>query len=165
MIDFTIPEDILQQRQLFEMVAKQVMRPYSRYYDEHEHEIPWEYVNRMWPVMKMEWARRVMKAEQELAGEKKEKKGPRKKYHFNLQLVFMVEMLSWGDAGIYLCTPVLLWQDSPSTQRALPNRKSAFSSGLRRGIPNGGLWPLPNPARAPMFLRLRPRPSATAMSG
>ena len=145
MIDFTIPEDILQQRQLFEMVAKQVMRPYSRYYDEHEHEIPWEYVNRMWPVMKMEWARRVMKAEQELAGEKKEKKGPRKKYHFNLQLVFMVEMLSWGDAGIYLCTPGPALAGFAIDAAGTPEQKVRFLKRFAEGDPKWGAMAITEP--------------------
>ncbi len=145
MIDFTIPEDIVQQRKLFEMVAQQVMRPYSRYYDEHEHEIPWEYVNRMWPVMKMEWARRVMKAEQELAGERKEKRGGSKKYHFNLQLVYMVEMLSWGDAGIYLCTPGPALAGFAIDAAGTPEQKVRFLKRFAEGDPKWGAMAITEP--------------------
>ena len=145
MIDFTIPEDIQQQRKLFEMVAKDVMRPYSRYYDEHEHEIPWEYVNRMWPVMKMEWARRVMKAQQELAGERKEKKSSGKKYHFNLQLVFMVEMLSWGDAGIYLCTPGPALAGFAIDAAGTPEQKVRFLKRFAEGDPKWGAMAITEP--------------------
>ncbi len=145
MIDFTIPEDIQQQRKLFEMVAKDVMRPYSRYYDEHEHEIPWEYVNRMWPVMKMEWARRVMKAQQELAGERQEKKRSGKKYHFNLQLVFMVEMLSWGDAGIYLCTPGPALAGFAIDAAGTPEQKVRFLKRFAEGDPKWGAMAITEP--------------------
>ncbi|NPA90300.1 MAG: acyl-CoA dehydrogenase [Chloroflexi bacterium] len=145
MIDFTIPEDIQQQRKLFEMVAKDVMRPYSRYYDEHEHEIPWEYVNRMWPVMKMEWARRVMKAQQELAGEKKEKKRSGKKYHFNLQLIYMVEMLSWGDAGIYLCTPGPALAGFAIDAAGTPEQKVRFLKRFAEGDPKWGAMAITEP--------------------
>ncbi len=145
MIDFTIPEDIQQQRKLFELVAKDVMRPYSRYYDEHEHEIPWEYVNRMWPVMKMEWARRVMKAQQELAGERKEKKSSGKKYHFNLQLVFMVEMLSWGDAGIYLCTPGPALAGFAIDAAGTPEQKVRFLKRFAEGDPKWGAMAITEP--------------------
>ncbi|HID35361.1 MAG TPA: acyl-CoA dehydrogenase, partial [Anaerolineae bacterium] len=51
-IDFEIPEEIKNQSNLTQMVAEQVMRKYSRYYDEREHERPWEYINFIWPFMK-----------------------------------------------------------------------------------------------------------------
>ena len=44
MIDFEIPEFLSLQLQTLEQVALQVMRPAARYYDEHEHERPWEYI-------------------------------------------------------------------------------------------------------------------------
>ena len=51
MIDFEIPERIRTELQMAKMVAEQVMRDKSRYYDEHEHERPIEYINIMWPVL------------------------------------------------------------------------------------------------------------------
>ena len=47
MIDFEIPEKIAGIRNVVEMVAVNMMRPVSRYFDEHEHEIPWDYINFM----------------------------------------------------------------------------------------------------------------------
>jgi len=51
MIDFTIPDKVKQQAQMAEMVAKTVMRPTARKYDENEHDRPIEFINFMWPVM------------------------------------------------------------------------------------------------------------------
>jgi hypothetical protein len=38
MIEFSLPDKLQQQVQMAEMVAKTVMRPKARHYDEHEHE-------------------------------------------------------------------------------------------------------------------------------
>ena len=54
MISFEIPVELKETLLMAEMVATQVMRPKSRYYDEHEHELPQEYVSVMWPVIKQE---------------------------------------------------------------------------------------------------------------
>ncbi|HEC21357.1 MAG TPA: acyl-CoA dehydrogenase [Chloroflexi bacterium] len=105
MIDFSLPEKLKPQLQMTEMVAKQMMRPKARYYDEHEHERPVEFIKFFWPIMagmqkaSLERARR--KAEQAKTGEKpeKEKKGPSTYF---IGLMHMVEILSWGDVGQYL---------------------------------------------------------------
>ena len=47
MIDFETPKPITKQRYLLQTVAEEMMRPHSRYFDEHEHEIPWDYINFM----------------------------------------------------------------------------------------------------------------------
>jgi acyl-CoA dehydrogenase len=42
MIEFEMPKPIAQQRFLLQTVAEEMMRPHSRYFDEHEHQIPWD---------------------------------------------------------------------------------------------------------------------------
>jgi acyl-CoA dehydrogenase len=107
MINFEIPERITNELQMAKMVAEQVMRQYSRHYDEHEHERPVEYINMMWPIMREQYKRRTEKLQQQVngngnGGQPKERTGP----DFSiLRLIMMIEMLSWGDAGQYLCTP------------------------------------------------------------
>lgn len=106
MINFEIPEKITNELQMAKMVAEQVMRAYSRHYDEHEHERPVEYINMMWPIMREQYKRRTEKLQQQMNGngssQPKERTGP----DFSiLRLIMMIEMLSWGDAGQYLCTP------------------------------------------------------------
>lgn len=96
MIDFEMPETISKQVYLLQTVAENMMRPVSRYFDEHEHEIPWDYINFMHEAMRATGAGSLAPEE----GKKRE--GPRLGYQ---RLAFMIEILSWGDAGLYLCTP------------------------------------------------------------
>ncbi len=145
MISFEIPEAIQQQRQLFEQLAREVMRPYARYYDEHEHEIPWEYVRRIWPLIKMEWAQRVTQAERELAGKGREQKRQGPQVPFNLQLVFMVEMLSWGDAGIYLCTPGPALAGFAIHAAGTPEQRVRFLKRFAEGDPKWGAMAITEP--------------------
>jgi acyl-CoA dehydrogenase len=99
MINFEVPEDITGEVQLAHMVAEQVMRSKSRYYDEHEHERPWEYINIMWPVIKEQEKKRFGLTGN---GRDSDVKRPRTAA---LRLVMLVETFSWGDAGQYLSTP------------------------------------------------------------
>jgi len=94
MIDFEIPEKITGICTVIKTVADNMMRPVSRHFDEHEHEIPWDFINFM------HTATRAMGGSSMAPSEKKE--GPRISFQ---RLAHMVEMLSWGDAGMYLCTP------------------------------------------------------------
>jgi len=99
MIDFEIPDFICNEIQMAEMMARQVMRAKSRYYDEHEHERPWEYINLMWPVMKERAKKQLERSTKEQSSQ------PSGRSTAILRLVMQVEMLSWGDAGLYLMTP------------------------------------------------------------
>src|SRR5688572_22137334 len=107
MIDFSTPEKVLQQAGMAEMVAKTVMRPTSRKYDENEHERPVEFINFMWPVMadqqkaNLERARR--KAESASNGEGEN--GSKKESTANIALLFTIERLAWGDVAQYLSLP------------------------------------------------------------
>lgn len=72
-----------------------MVRPQARYYDDHEHEIPWDFVNAMWEVS-------LRTGQSPRSSVSRTKKEPGSS---SLMLVHAVEMLSWGDAGIYLCLP------------------------------------------------------------
>lgn len=100
MISFEIPEKLKNQLALTEMVAKQVMRTYSRHYDEHEHERPQEYINMMWPIMKQQNASQIERLKAEEAPTKR--KAGSSSF---LMYILNIEMLSYGDVGQYLCTP------------------------------------------------------------
>ena len=106
MINFELPEDVKQRTAMVDMMAKQVMRPISRKYDEAEHERPTEYFDAMWPFTKMLYQGQVKKLEKIVAGESngsgKKRTGPNTSF---LGTILAIEVLSWGDAGIYLCTP------------------------------------------------------------
>ncbi len=96
MISFKTPEKIEQAQVLMETVATNMMRPVSRHFDENEHEIPWDYIEFMHS------SQRAMGAGLTPSAEKKEKKGPSISFQ---RLAVTAEVLSWGDVGIWLCTP------------------------------------------------------------
>jgi len=97
MISFEMPEKIQGSNVLMETVALNMMRPVSRYFDDHEHEIPWDYIEFMHNSQKAMGGSSLTPSEG-----KKKKEGPRISYQ---RLASTVEMLSWGDVGIWLCTP------------------------------------------------------------
>jgi acyl-CoA dehydrogenase len=101
MIEFESPKPIVQQGNVLETVAVNMMRPFSRYFDEHEHEIPWDYINFMHMAMRATGAGSLAPRE-----EKKPKEPGKERPPIGYQmLAFMLEMLSWGDVGMYLVTP------------------------------------------------------------
>ena len=100
MIDFETPEIIKKQERALTTVAVNMMRPVSRYFDEHEHEIPWDYINFMHMAMRQTGAGSM--APRDENGSKEKSDRPRIGYQ---SLAFMLEVLSWGDVGMYLVTP------------------------------------------------------------
>jgi acyl-CoA dehydrogenase len=106
MIEFEMPKPIAKQRYFLQTVAEEMMRPHSRYFDEHEHEIPWDYINFMHQALQAVGAGSLA-ASTENGREEKEKEEKKGKYPpIGYQsLAFMLETLSWGDVGIYLVTP------------------------------------------------------------
>ncbi len=101
MIEFEEPKPISQQSFVLKTVAENMMRPVSRYFDEHEHEIPWDYINFMHMAMRATGAGSLAPKE----APKKDAEGKERPRIGYQMLAFMLEMLSWGDVGIYLCTP------------------------------------------------------------
>ncbi len=96
MIGFETPETIRQISARVERAAREWMRAQARHYDEHEGEMPWEYINHMHAEMKTFGGLSVVPAVDEEASEAS----------LNYQrLAHIYEMLSWGDAGLYLCAP------------------------------------------------------------
>jgi acyl-CoA dehydrogenase len=102
MIEFEIPKPIAMTNNALETVAINMMRPKSRYFDEHEHEIPWDYINFMHMAMRQTGAGSLAPEEKKKKTDEQGKERPRIGYQ---TLAFMLEMLSWGDTGMYLVTP------------------------------------------------------------
>jgi acyl-CoA dehydrogenase len=109
MIDFSIPDRVKQQTGMAEMVAKNVMRPTARKYDENEHERPMEYVNFIWPVMadqqKAALERERRQADAAASGVKSDENGSKRDSTYVIGLLHMIEWLAWGDVAQYLSTP------------------------------------------------------------
>lgn len=105
-IEFEIPEKLLQERMMVKAVADAFMRPYSRELDENEHARPVEFVKNMWPILRDQQARELERMHAKAAGgnggSEKKLGEPGTRY---LRLMLLIEMLSWGDVGQYLCMP------------------------------------------------------------
>jgi acyl-CoA dehydrogenase len=126
MISFEMPEKIQQTVTLMTMVAENMMRPVARYFDDHEHEIPWDYINFMHDANKQMGGGGFVpssdKPKKTNGGEPK-KEGPRLGYQ---RLAFSAEILSWGDTGLYLCSPVGLLGAAAVAATGTPEQKQRF---------------------------------------
>ena len=143
MISFEMPERIKNELQMAEMVARQVMRPNSRKYDVHEHERPVEYINVMWQVLREQNRRRFEKQMQQNGnGDRPQREGPNWSI---VRLIAMVEMLSWGDAGMYLCTPDPLLGGAAIEAVATPEQKVRFLKKFGEGEPKWGAMAITEP--------------------
>lgn len=103
-IEFESPKPIVQTQFVLKTVAEEMMRSKSRYFDEHEHEIPWDYIEFMHTAMKAMGVGSLAPKEKgngHDGGETKEKRPP----IAYQSLATQIEMLSWGDVGFYLVTP------------------------------------------------------------
>jgi acyl-CoA dehydrogenase len=106
-IEFEAPKPVQQTQYVLKTVAEEMMRSRSRYYDEHEHEIPWEYIEFMHSAMK------AMGGPGSLAPKNKgnghgDNGSAQKEKHPSIAyqvLASQIEMLAWGDVGMYLVTP------------------------------------------------------------
>jgi acyl-CoA dehydrogenase len=108
-IDFEIPEHIQQTAQMVRYIAETTMRPFSRELDENEHTRPTAFVEAMWPLLSAQQKSSLDKIKRQLEAANNGEGGTKVKERVGrgtyLNLMLMVEMLSWGDAGIYLCLP------------------------------------------------------------
>ncbi|MDL1925945.1 acyl-CoA dehydrogenase, partial [Anaerolineae bacterium AMX1] len=103
-IEFEAPKPIAQTQFVLKTVAEEMMRSKSRYFDDHEHEIPWDYIEFMHTAMKAMGAGSLAPKERDNGhdgGEQKEKRPP----IAYQALAAQIEMLAWGDVGFYLVTP------------------------------------------------------------
>ncbi len=128
-INFEIPEHIRQQNEMVKMVAEHVMRPISREMDEHEHQRPTAFIEQMWPFMRDMQKRNL----ERLQGDGDKPRDPSRPRTTNLRLMLMIEMLSWGDAGIYLCLPGGALGGAAIEAIGTPEQKVKFLSRFSEG--------------------------------
>jgi len=103
-IEFESPKPIVQTQFVLKTVAEEMMRSRSRYFDEHEHEIPWDYIEFMHAAMKSIGAGSL--APNEKGNGKGGDSGKAKRPSIAYQvLAAQIETLAWGDVGMYLVTP------------------------------------------------------------
>ena len=100
-IEFESPKPITQMQFVLKTVAEEMMRPHSRYFDEHEHEIPWDYIEFMHVAMKAAGGASLAPRENGKKSEDGEKRPP-----IGYQMIAaQIEALCWGDVGMYHCLP------------------------------------------------------------
>jgi len=92
MINFEISPHLEEYRRNIEKQAFELMRPIAREYDEKEHEVPWDYVHKMWGAEKEEVRRQLEDVRREGR--------IRRDKEFHLKQMITNEELSFGDAGI-----------------------------------------------------------------
>ena len=154
-ISFKTPDVIEKQLRQVQVIAENVMRPESRLLDEHEHTRPVKFIHMMWPQMRqMEQAN----LEAALARARRARNGhglgengnghPARKAEANLAnltLVHMIEMLSWGDAGVYLCIPASALAGAAINAVGTPEQVERFLRRFTEGEPKWGAMAMTEP--------------------
>lgn len=157
-IEFRTPEEIEKQLRQVEIVAANVMRPESRELDDSEHARPVNFVHMMWPQMKeMERANLEASLRRARNGQSNghngggqngssEKKSTEKRQSIaNMSLIHMIEMLSWGDAGVYLCIPASALAGAAIHAVGTPEQKERFLRRFTEGEPKWGAMAMTEP--------------------
>lgn len=141
MIDFELPTPVQRQVQLLTMLGEQVMRPIARYYDEHEGERPWDYINMVWQTVKAQGGR-TFSTDEKGSLDKDGKPRPRIGY---LLVAHTVEALSWGDAGLYLSTPGSALGGAAVDATGTPEQKQRFLKRFSEGEPKWAAMAMTEP--------------------
>jgi len=149
-IEFKTPDVIEKQLQPVRTVAENVMRPESRQLDDLEHARPVKFVHMMWPQMRqMELANLeagLARARKTTNGDSGHTNGaPAKASIANLSLVHMIEMLSWGDAGVYLCIPGSALGGAAINAVGTPEQLERFLRRFTEGEPKWGAMAMTEP--------------------
>ena len=126
MISFEKSKAVVQAQYLIQTVADNMMRPVSRYFDEEEGEIPWDYIEFMHGALR-QMGSASLTPDHEKQKEAEKAKKPRQAY---VVMAHQIEMLSWGDVGFYLCTPRGGLGSAAVESAGTPEQKDKFLSIL-----------------------------------
>jgi acyl-CoA dehydrogenase len=128
-ISFELTDAARAAREHFHRMAADHMRPISRKYDEHEHELPREWVDWYWSVGR--------KGGPIVAGPG----------DGMVQVCMQAEELCWGDAGLYLRTPFAGLGGSAVAAAGTKEQKERFLSVFQAdGAPAWGAMAITEPA-------------------
>ena len=103
-IEFEAPKPITNAQLMLKTVGEEMMRSKSRYFDEHEHEIPWDYIEFMHTAMKAMMGGGGLVPKESGNGHDGDEKKKRPPIGYQV-LASQIEALAWGDVGFYLITP------------------------------------------------------------
>lgn len=150
MIDFDIPDKLKNQQQLIKMVAEQAMRPYSRQLDEEEHQRPKVFIDMTWSFTKEMVKGNLKRLERSSNGHGNgngrapQRKSSKPNYAI-LAMIMMIEELSWGDAGQYLCLPHPLLGGAAVESAGTPEQQIRFLKKFTEGDPKWGAMAITEP--------------------
>lgn len=141
MIEFSDPKPVANIKNVLDTVAVNMMRPVSRYFDQHEHEIPWDYINFMHMAMKASGAGSLAPPpDKQKEGDPK----PRPRIGYQM-LAVMLERLSWGDVGMYLVTPGGGLGAAAVEAAGTPEQKEKFLARFKTDTPVFGAMAMTEP--------------------
>jgi acyl-CoA dehydrogenase len=167
-IEFKLPETIEKQLRGVQLVAENVMRPESRRLDDNEHERPTRFVAMMLPQMQEMEKGNIAAAKARAAAKKAsmlaekvngngsghgvavldlppDEEKEKKPAIGTLFLVHMLEMLSWGDAGQYLCLPAGMLGGAAINAVGTPEQIDRFLTRFTEGEPKWGAMAMTEP--------------------
>ena len=139
MIDFEMPHTIQRRVEMIRTMAEGVMRPIARLYDENEHERPWDYANMVWETQKAASADGPEKGAPK--GAEKAERAPSS----FMMTVHIYEMMSWGDAGLFLCRPGSRLAGTAIEAVGTPEQKERFLARFTEGEPKWGAMAITEP--------------------
>jgi len=123
MIDFELTPEQQEGIKATHEVAKELFRPISRYYDEHEHESPQKLIDNIW---------------------KRRGEGL-----FDLGMdataALRIEELCWGDAGLFLCIPGPALGGAAVFSSGTQEQMQRFLGGFNEGKPKWGAMAMTEP--------------------
>jgi acyl-CoA dehydrogenase len=140
MIDFELSPELVQRRDLARSVARDVIRPISRKYDEHEHERPVKLWELIWAGSRQNDQRAASSAGD--GGKNEAEKGPELR---NLATIVLTEELCWGDAGLFLSLPGPGLGGAAIAAAGNPEQKERFLKRFKDGAPKWGAMAITEP--------------------
>jgi len=140
MIDFELGTELCQRRDALRSIARDVIRPISREYDEREHERPTKFWELMWNASRQAELRPGTAPR---GGEKSDK--ARSPEYRNLATIVLTEELCWGDAGLYLSIPNPGLGGAAVAAAGTPEQKERFLKRFREGAPKWGAMAITEP--------------------
>jgi acyl-CoA dehydrogenase len=152
-IQFETPDVVEKQLQQVRIVAENVLRPESRYLDDHEHERPVKFVNMMWPQTRLmekasleaSLARLAKKSNGHVNGNGNGNGKVKAADLGNLTTIHIVETLSWGDAGAYLCIPLSALAGAAINAVGTADQIERFLRRFTEGEPKWGAMAMTEP--------------------
>jgi len=135
MIDFSLSNDQKQELARVELLARTLMRPLAREFDEKEHQKPWDFIRLTWEQTKKQAAASLRADREPTEGGSGTSGEPPTRI---VTACHITEMLSWGDAGLYLVIPGAGLGGTAIETMGTLEQKERFLTRFSEGEPKWG---------------------------